>query len=245
MGATIGNETCPSAFPARIWTDGWAKLRDWVHPRRMTPLGVGNRRGGLTPCPELSEPQSGHHRLRHFQDTLPPCPDPLSRAINHHSLYRGSVTGDRQHLDQHLLLEGLREDEGDQQAIGERGIGRQPLAGACFTAKIFQPAMRLFVRPPTMVAGVDGARLGPVGAVVDGRGGEHRRVHAQVGQHDVVGARKVQEALPIGFRHGPRVQCAGVPCPAYTLPAELQILPLGAHSHRPPTERGLGPGHAF
>ncbi len=56
-----------------------------------------------------------------------------------------------------------------------------------------------------MVAGDERLGLGPVEAVVTGGVGAHRSIHAQIGQHDVVGAGKVQHALPIGLRVTARV----------------------------------------
>ncbi len=218
--------TCHAAVSARIWTNGWTELMDGEHTRRMLSLGRGNRRRRLAPCPELRESQRGHHRVCDFQDDLASCPNHLGRDVDHHSPHRGGVTGDRQHLDQHILLEGLREEEGNQHAVVKRGIGRKPFEGELLKAKIFQPAMREFVRSPAMMAGDERRGLGPVGAVVDGRVGEHRGIHPQVGQDDIVGTRKVQQALPIGFCNGPCVQCPVVPRPALTPPPELQILPL-------------------
>jgi len=53
-----------------------------------------------------------------------------------------------------------------------------------------------------MVAGNEGFGLGPVGAFVDRRGGEHGGVDAQLRQDDIVRTGKVQQALPIRFCHG-------------------------------------------
>jgi len=180
----------------------------------------------LTADPELGESQRGHDRVGDFQDDLASCPNHLGRDVDHHAPHRGGVTGHRQHLDQHILLEGLREEEGDQHAGGERGIGWEPLEGERLDAKIFQPTMREFIRPPAMMAGNEGLRLGPVDLLVDRRGGEHHSVHAQVCQDDIIGTGKVQQALPIRFRHGSCRQRPVVPRPALAPPPELQILPL-------------------
>jgi len=77
-----------------------------------------------------------------------------------------------------------------------------------------------------MMAGNTRRGLGPVGT--DGtRGvGEHGSVHAQVGQDHVVGAGKVQQALSIGLRDGPRVHCPVVSPSVRTSLAKLQIFPL-------------------
>jgi len=215
-----------SAFAARIWTTGWTELRDRETMRLMTSLGRGNRRWRLTPGPALRESQRGHDRLRDFQYALPPRPDHLGRDVDHHPAPRRGVTGDWQHLDQHIVLEGFREKEGDQHTVGEGGIGRKPLEGERLKAEIFQPTMRQFVRAPSMVAGNKRLGLGPVGSFVDRCEDKHRRVDAQVRQDDIVGTRKVQQALPIGIRHGPGVQRPVVPRPARTPPPEFQILPF-------------------
>lgn len=90
MGAKIRNKICQPVFPSRIWTDGLADLRDWEHTRGLTPLGGRNRRQGLTPGPDLSEPQADHHQVCDFQDDLLPRPDHLGCDVNHHSAHQGN-----------------------------------------------------------------------------------------------------------------------------------------------------------
>jgi hypothetical protein len=221
-----GERTVHAAVSDRIWTHGWTEVIDGEHTRRMRALDRGNRRWRLTPGPESSQAQRGHHRMRDFQDDLPACPHHLGCDVDHHASDGGGITGHRYHLAQHIFLEGLREKEGDQHTVVEGGIGRKPFEGECLTAKIFQPAMREFVGSSAMVAGDERRGLGPVSAVIDGCVGQHRGIHPQVGQDNRVRTGKVQQALSIRFRHGSGVQRPVVPCPALTPPPELQILPF-------------------
>ena len=125
----------------------------------MASLSRSNWGRRLTPGPELIESQRRHHRVRDVHDDLVPRPDHLGRDVDHHPVSRRGVTGDRQHVDQHIVFEGLREEEGNEHTVVEHGIGRKSLEGERLDAKILQPTMRQFVRAPSMVAG--NKRLGP------------------------------------------------------------------------------------